>query len=416
MVWTLENPPKYNKSHSLAKGMNYLMGKHFPGVQTNAEHFFSLYYYLLDNLNTPVTKLRAQITQNDKPIFSIKELKQILAILSTQKNTRLAKYKIVKGGAAPATPATPATPASPVEDDPSRTKFWDKMIRKITYPIASRIPPSWDGVFWYLHFLYHMEQMDLVGPMISTSLDTVTLSLPVLADMAEEFASKAISLAPVPYASFLGDGLGYAISMIFISFAVVLNFSRKHFGSAFKVALEAVPVFGDTLAETSQGIETGAERYLNNREKILKSIDKVSPAAEDILDYYSPDVEIHNEPPPPISLNVIKQNVVEYVAEETGIDKALNAVQDPTKALSAAASQAGMNKALNAVKDPSKVISAAANVAAKTAMNKAANTVQEQTKAISNAANAATKTTKLKAKGGKRSTRKSKNVLLSSRK
>ena len=415
MVWTLENPPKYNKSHSLAKGMNYLMGKHFPGVQTNAEHFFSLYYYLLDNLNTPVAKLRAQITQNGEPIFSIKELKQILAILSTQKNTRLAKYKIVKGGAAPAAPAA-ATPASPVEDDPSRTKFWDKMIRKITYPIASRIPPSWDGVFWYLHFLYHMEQMDLVGPMISTSLDTVTLSLPVLADMAEEFASKAISLAPVPYASFLGDGLGYAISMIFISFAVVLNFSRKHFGSAFKVALEAVPVFGDTLAETSQGIETGAERYLNNREKILKSIDKVSPAAEDILDYYSPDVEIHNEPPPPISLNVIKQNVVEYVAEETGIDKALNAVQDPTKALSAAASQAGMNKALNAVKDPSKVISAAANVAAKTAMNKAANTVQEQTKAISNAANAATKTTKLKAKGGKRSTRKSKNVLLSSRK
>ena len=423
MVWTLENPPKYNKSHSLAKGMNYLMGKHFPGVQTNAEHFFSLYYYLLDNLNTPVAKLRGQITQNGEPIFSIKELKQILAILSTQKNTRLAKYKIVKGGAAP-TPATPTpapTPATPtpasassVEDDPSRTKFWDKMIRKITYPISSRIPPSWDGVFWYLHFLYHMEKMDLVGPMISTSLDTVTLSLPVLADMAEEFASKAISLAPVPYASFLGDGLGYAISMIFISFAVVLNFSRKHFGSAFKVALEAVPVFGDTLAETSQGIETGAERYLNNREKILKSIDKVSPAAEDILDYYSPDVEIHNEPPPPISLNVIKQNVVEYVAEETGIDKALNAVQDPTKALSAAASQAGMNKALNAVKDPSKAISNAANAAAKTAMNKAANAVQEQTKSVVNAA--ANKTGKLKAKGGKRSTRKSKNVLLSSRK
>jgi hypothetical protein len=421
MVWTLENPPKYNKSHSLAKGMNYLMGKHFPGVQTNAEHFFSLYYYLLDNLNTPVAKLRAQITQNGEPIFSIKELKQILEILSTQKNTRLAKYKIVKGGAAPTpaapapTPAapTPAAPASPVEDDPSRTKFWDKMIRKITYPIASRIPPSWDGVFWYLHFLYHMEKMDLVGPMISTSLDTVTLSLPVLADMAEEFASKAISLAPVPYASFLGDGLGYAISLIFISFAVVLNFSRKHFGSAFKVALEAVPVFGDTLAETSQGIETGAERYLNNREKMLKSIDKVSPAAEDILDYYSPDVEIHNEPPPPISLNVIKQNVVDYVAEETGIDKALDAVQDPTKALSAAASQAGMNKALNAVQDPSKAISAAVNAAAKKGMNKAANAVQEQAKSV---VNAAAKTGKVKAKGGKRSTRKSKNVLLSSRK
>lgn len=397
------------------------MGKHFPGVQTNAEHFFSLYYYLLNNLDTPVAKLQKQITQNGEPIFSIKELKQILAILYTQKNTTLAKYKIVKGGAVPtappATPATPATPASPVEDDPSRTKFWDKMIRKLTHPITSRIPPSWDGVFWYFQILYHMEQMDLIGPMISTSLDTVTLSLPVLADMMEEFASKTISLAPIPYASFLGDGLGYMISLIFISFAVVLNFSRKHFGSAFKVALEAVPVFGDTLAEASQSVEIGADRYINNREKMLKSIDKVSPAAEDILDYYTPDVEIHNEAPPPVSLNLIKRNVIDYVAEETGIDKAMNAVQDPTKALTNAATNAaaksGMNKALNAVQDPTKAISATANAAVKSGLNKAANVVQDQTKAIS-AANA--KTGKLKAKGGKHGTRKRRNVLLSSRK
>lgn len=310
------------------------MGKHFPGVQQNAEHFFSLYYYLLNNLNTPVAKLRTQVTQNGKPIFSIRELTQILDILSTQKNTTLAKYKVLKGGAVAAAAATP------VEEDPSRTKFWDKIIHKISHPITSKIPPSWDGVLWYVQILYHMEQMDFVGPMISTALDTVTLSLPVFADMIEEFASKTISLAPVPYASFLGDGLGYMISLIFISFAVVLNISRKHFGSSFKVALEAVPVFGDTLAEASQSVEIGADRYITNREKLLKSVDKVSPAAEDVLDYYTPDVEIHDEAPPPVSMELIKRNVIDYVAEETGVDKVMNAVSDPTKALETAATAA----------------------------------------------------------------------------
>lgn len=361
------------------------MGKHFPGIQQNAEHFFSLYYYLLDNLNTPVAKLRTQITQNGQPIFSIKELKQILDILSKQKNTTLAKYKVLKGGA-----TTPA--ATPVEEDPSRTKFWDKIIHKISHPIASKIPPSWDGVFWYLQILYHMEQLDFVGPMISSALDTVTLSLPVLADMIEEFASKTISLAPIPYASFLGDGLGYMISLIFISFAVVLNFSRKHFGSAFKVSLEAVPVFGDTLAEASQSVEIGADRYITNREKLLKSVDKVSPSAEDVLDYYTPDVEIHNEAPPPVSMNLIKRNVIDYVAEETGIDEAMNALSDPTKALETAAT-AAKNKATAAV----------------------GNAVQDAT----NKAKAAVGSSvggKRRAKGGNRTIHKRRNALLSTRK
>lgn len=379
MVWTLENPPKYNKSHSLAKGMNYLLGNHFPGVQQNAEHFFSLYYYLLANLDTPVSKLRTQITHKGKPIFSVNELKQIVDVLVKQKNTKLAKYTILRGGAVQA-------PIS-VEADPSRSGFWDKVIHKLALPVTSRIPPSWDGVSWYFHILYHIEQMDFIGPMISTALDTVTLSLPVIADMANEIASKTVSLAPVPYASFVGDGIGYMISLIFISFAVLLNASRKHFGSGFKASLEAVPVFGDILSEAAQSVEIGAQRYLNNRKKLLKSVEKVSPAAEDVLDYYTPDVEVHTEKAPEVSMNLVKRNVIDYVAEETGLDKATAALSDPSTIVSAAVGEAA-----------------------------AAATANITNKAAAAATAAAAVNVKSRAKGGNRTLRKRRNVLLPSRK
>jgi hypothetical protein len=386
MVWTLENPPHYNKSHSLAKGMNFLLGKHFPGVQQNAEQFFSLYYYLLNNLSTPVSKLQKQVLKKGQPIFSKKELDEIMRILNKQKNTHIAKYTMRGGADAP----------NPLDSDPSRSKFWDKLARKIASPVTSRIPPSWDGIFWYFHILYHMEQAEFIGPLISTALDTVTLSIPVIADMMTETAATTVSLAPVPYANFLGDGIAYMISLMFISFAVVLNFSRKHFGSAFKVSLEAVPIIGDTLAEASQSVEIGADRYIANREKMLKGIEKVSPAAEDILDYYTPDVEIHNEPPPPVSLNLIKRNVIDYVAEEAGISDAANAVTAAT------------NKATAAVGN-----------AATAATNKATAAVGNAAKATGSSVGGKipfSRKTMSRAKGGNRTLRKRRNALLSSRK
>jgi hypothetical protein len=345
MVWDLEKPTTSTKGTQLAKGMNYLLGNHFPGLETNTQRFFSLYAFLLKNIDMPVEQLRLQILDKGKPIFSTNDLNEILPMLKQQKNTQIAKYVVSRkagGGdsavlpnakpAAPGAPAAPAAPGAPPQQlDATRTKFWDKFMHKISFPVTSRIPPSWDGVMWYFFILYNLEQMDFVGPMISTALDTVTLSLPVIADLSNEMASKVVSLAPVPYASFVGDGIGYLISLIFISFAVVLNSSRKHFGSSFKVSLEAVPVFGDILAESAQSVEIGADRYLTNREKMLKSVEKVSPSAEAVLDYYTPDVEIHNEAPPPVSMNLIKHNVVDYVAEETGISAAANTLSDPTK-------------------------------------------------------------------------------------
>jgi len=290
--------------------------------------------------------------------------------------------KSSSGGGAPpkpkagpiADPKAGTAPVNPLDADPSRSKFFDKLIRKMFNPVTSHIPPSWDGVLWYFFILYNLEQMEFVGPMVATALDTVTLSLPVAAEIASHLTEKVISLAPVPYASFVGEALGYTVSLIFISVAVILNGSRKHFGSGFKVSLEAVPIFGDMLMDAAQSVETGAERYMRSREKILMSTEKISPHAEKIIRYYSPSTEITTEGAPSLEIPPIKKDVVDYVAKATGMNAAMNIAADPGAALSGAvnnAKKAAENKVSGAVNNAKKAaenkVSGAVNNAKRTA-------------------------------------------------
>jgi hypothetical protein len=140
-----------------------------------------------------------------------------------------------------------------------------------------------------------------------------------MAELVSTGFEKLISLAPIPYASFAGEVVGYVASLIFILFAVMLNITRKHFGSEFKVSLEAIPMFGDILMDASHSVETGAERYIQNRNKLIKPIEKISPTLYDNLDYYAPDTNIHPVAPPPLHYDTIKADVASFVLKETGI-------------------------------------------------------------------------------------------------
>jgi hypothetical protein len=400
-TWKAESPPHYDKSNRLARTMNYLLGDRFPGLQTNTENYFSLYMWLLAHIGESAEALAPRITQNGEPMFHVADLTNILKIVKSQQSSKVGQYlksQRCSGGAVPVAtpvastgPAPKGVPVSPLDADPSRSKFFDKFIRKISHPISSQIPPSWDGVLWYFFILYNLEQMEFIGPMIGTALDTITLSLPVVADLASELTEKLVSLAPIPYANFAGEALGYAISLIFISIAVVLNGSRKHFGSGFKVSLEAVPVFGDILMDAAQSVETGADRYLSSRAKLLRDVDKISPHAEDFLDYYTPDTKIHNEAPPTLDMPSIKQNVVEYVVKETGIDDAMDSISDPVAALTGAvnnAKKAAENKVTGAVNNAKKAaenkVTGAVNNAKKAAENKITGAVNNTKKAAEN--------------------------------
>jgi len=218
------------------------------------------------------------------------------------------------------------------EIDETRNEFFDKLIRKLTYNLPP-MPKYYDGVLWYFFLLYNLEQIEIIGPFLSTALDAITLSLPVMATLSMEVVSKMVSLVPIPYASFGGELLGYLISLIFVTMAVFMNIGRKHFGTAFKSSLEAIPFIGDAMFDAARSFEIGANRYEIYKKKILKSVDVVSPSTKEYFNYYAPDASIHPGPAPTLSMNTVKLDVAEYVKEQTGLNKALNKIPNMSLSL-----------------------------------------------------------------------------------
>jgi hypothetical protein len=293
-----------------------LFGNAFPGIGHNVAKALELYAFLQAHAQNDPAVVRERVRMNDAPMYSTEEMREILKTVRGQ-----------AGGAAAApaiaiAPATATTVATPQPYDISRSKFWDKLIRRVTGPISRMVPSAFDGLAWFMFILYNLEQVEGFGPFLSAAFDSVTLSLPVLADMTQDVMGTLIALAPIPYASFIGDIVGYTISLLFILTAIMLNISRKHYGSAFKASLEAIPMFGDTLVDASQGIETGADRYEGYRKKMLASVDRISPHAKRYFDYWIPSVETRDgselsEWPS----ESVKSNVRGFGARALGLDK-----------------------------------------------------------------------------------------------
>ena len=345
-VWEGSHPNYTQADVGLAAASYYLIGNLFPGANTNISKAISLYRFLLRNKDEPAASLRLRILENGKPLFSEKDLKEILAVVSRNASTSFSKRLLgnQSGGAAEgsATPtATVNVAVVPGSTANPRTEFWDAFFEKLAHPVTSRIPSKYDGLIWYIFILQHLEEFDFIGPVISTALDSITLSLPVFAEMAKTVAERILMLAPVPYAGLAGEILGTAISFLILSVAIVLNMSRHRFGSAFKAALEAVPFFGDMLMDMAVSIETAALRYEKNRKRILESVDKYSPHTEDVLAYWTPTVEIVAAKPVDFDLEKAKLDLVNKAVKELGMENAMTLVSDPTT-LAVGAAQAAV--------------------------------------------------------------------------
>jgi hypothetical protein len=114
--------------------------------------------------------------------------------------------------------------------------------------------------------------------------------------------------------------------------------------------LVAIPFdVGATLNMAANGIEKQYSRYLVNRARIINTFQPI-PTLQTWLDYYVPEVgEDKGAPPPPITVDAIKQNLVHTAMEKTGANKALNKLQDiQANPLDAVASATGAQNKLKA--------------------------------------------------------------------
>jgi hypothetical protein len=322
-----ENAPQIEPiDKKVSRFMQSIVGNKYDFIESDVAKQMSLYRYLLTHRNTPLTELYKSIKNaSGKPMFTLNELRNIHNYIEKHKFNKFSQRLLHKqsGG------------KDKEYKDPRKDKFFDKLITKgfvsigrffdKIIPSCIGIPEKWKNTLYsILFFLNTLENNKLFGPLVSTGLDAVVLSLPVIISLVEEGAGKLIGLVPLPYASTAGDIIVYACSIIVVLFAVLLNISRRHFGEGFKVFLMVIPVFGDEIMTGAEQFEKGAATYIAKREQIVDSVQEISPTAAKIVDYWAPDVSTEIKPEPDYNLEAIKDDVVVYakdaIQDTIGID------------------------------------------------------------------------------------------------
>lgn len=221
----------------------------------------------------------------------------------------------------PSTNIPDATPGD-TDDNPSTKKFWDIFIkRRIGDTITRFVPTKKDKATPLIFALYGLEQLENIGPLISTFLDTVTLQLPTVGELLGIGAGTLIQLLPIPYAGIIADGAAYAISLLFIMISSITSFSRKQFGTSFTVGLGAIPLIGDTLSDAALLFEKQYERYIFNKKRLMKSVDNMSPHMAEFLDYWAPEAMPKSGPPVTLDSEDVLMDLMDKSVGEHGVER-----------------------------------------------------------------------------------------------
>jgi hypothetical protein len=405
--WNYNKPPIQPLFLKIGVLSTDLIGNVLPGSAHNMALFFSLYSFILHNIDVPAAELRQRITMDGKPLFTPEQMELILKTVNSQRESSFAKRllrmtggtSMIGGGpfssipklatvgsvtskfptgdsvipklptvnvvssAIPKLPtlnsnATPtsaptasstaspitspteanskaspsndsAMPQSPLDNDPSRSKFWDVFIRTRLYNLTKGLPPAFDGFAPIIFALYSLEQIEVLGPLIASALDSVTLGLPILGKLMGTALAKIISLAPIPYAGPVGDIAAYFICLVFIMLSATMSVSRKQFGTSFTVGVGAVPIIGDNLSDAALLFEKQVERYEFNKKKFLDSLDKVSPHTAEFIDYWLPSKTPKSGPPVVFDPDEVMLDVFKKLVTTEGEDKAMLSTPNP---------------------------------------------------------------------------------------
>jgi len=286
--------------------------------------FFSLYWFILCNLSVPPADLRLRITDRGKPIFKPEEMVEAIEQIKAQADTPFAhRLKAMtrgmqRGGGNALPPPKTTMEVAPVvakDYDPSRSKVWDVFFRERLYNLTKGLPPVFDRFAPIIFALYGAEQISIVGPIIASGLDTITLGLPTLGKLSGNIFSKIVALLPIPYAGLVGDAIAYFVTVVFIMLSATMSVSRKQFGTSFTVGIGAVPVIGDNLSDAALLFEKQVERYEFNKTRFLSSLGEVSPHAAEFIDFYLPSKTAKSGPPPQFDWDMVFLDVLKKVTD-----------------------------------------------------------------------------------------------------
>ena len=232
----------------------------------NAARMLSLYDFLKAHRFSSPEELQLTVLKQGEPLFTPEEAQQVFENLKQ------------KGGGAP-----------PPE-------FFDKIFRKLLsfnpfeliakvksmLPMGSSGPgtgfsfpfpiPTYAMLQPWLFILYAFERDPDYGPPLSVALDTVSKLLPTIALSVQSFAAPLAGAIPLPGGGAIGAMIGWAVSAVFVFVAILMNLSRRKFGTAFVTAMNLIPLAGPALTEAAEDLESTMARVSQRRRKKTSSL------------------------------------------------------------------------------------------------------------------------------------------------
>jgi hypothetical protein len=154
-----------------------------------------------------------------------------------------------------------------------------------------------------LFFIGDLEKNDSYGPFVGAALDVVTLGLPTLATGVTTLGPQIAGIIPVPLASTAGSAIAWLISSLMLFFVMLVNLTRRKFGSAFVTALGIIPVFGTSIMNGANTVGRILERANERRSRLVNAVKKtLGTGVGGIVDNVIPDLTENKpaeEPAPP---------------------------------------------------------------------------------------------------------------------
>ena len=120
-----------------------------------------------------------------------------------------------------------------------------------------------------------LDKLPIFGPLIATAMDVTVAYLPALGATIQNVLPNLVALAPIPYANFIGEAAGYAISAVTMFITIMTQASRGEFMGALEGVAGLVPVFGTTLMTYVNKVNNVYQKIDARRQKIMNSLEQI---------------------------------------------------------------------------------------------------------------------------------------------
>jgi hypothetical protein len=269
-TWDFDDIPKTPAT----EGAQDFMLHHFQDTKAayNAARMLSLYDFLHSRPFSSPQEIQQAVIKEGRPLFTPEEAREAYDSLHPKDGMR--------GGAAA-----------------------DAIVDKLGSYTGIGPPKIMDPLF----FVGDLEKNDSYGPFVGAALDVVTLGLPTLATGVTTLGPQIAGILPIPLASVAGSGIAWLISSAMLFFVMLVNLTRRKFGSAFVTALGIIPVFGTSIMNGANTVGRILERANERRARLVNAVKKtLGTGVGGIVDTVIPDLtenkppeEVTPPPPPP---------------------------------------------------------------------------------------------------------------------